>query len=265
MALSIPTQIEQDFQSGKASYRTFQTGFGAQSVLPVIGNSYIIIFGYVFNPAGGGWTKFDAVGAANQPMPFDIRQFGTQQILIFTGDDFFPFMHHVDIKSSAVVGDFDPATGFTSVTNLAYEVDNSPQEYTTYIRANKDVSIAHGLVDRAVQIVGAAIPTTPETPQFLSYGGSGLITGVQNDFNQPTFTPNQFLQPYFQQWASAPYSYGLIPAQATAQAWARPDFIGTDGMLPADTRLNALGLRDQVSSNYILTLHYALYQQTNNY
>jgi len=265
MALSIPAQIEQDFQSGKASYRTFQTGFGAQSVLPVIGNSYIIIFGYVFNPAGGGWTKFDPVGGSNWPQPFDVRQFGTQQILIYTGDDFFPFMHHVDVKVSAVVGDFDPATGNVGVTNLAYEIDTRPQEYATYIRANKDVSIAHGLVEKAVQAVSGTIPTTPETPQFLSYGGSGLITGVQNNFNTSTFQPNQFLQPYFEKWNAAPYSYGLIPAQATAQAWARPDFIGTDGMMPADLRLNTLGIRDQVSSNYILTLHYALYQQTNNY
>jgi hypothetical protein len=35
MSWSIPTKIEEDFISGKAQYRTFQTGVGGQSILPV--------------------------------------------------------------------------------------------------------------------------------------------------------------------------------------------------------------------------------------
>jgi hypothetical protein len=41
--------------AGKAVYRTFQTGNGGQSVLPVPPNSYVVIFGYDFSPAGGGY------------------------------------------------------------------------------------------------------------------------------------------------------------------------------------------------------------------
>jgi hypothetical protein len=54
MSWQIPTQIEQDIIAGKATYRTFQTGNGGQSILPVPANSYAVIFGYDFSPAGGG-------------------------------------------------------------------------------------------------------------------------------------------------------------------------------------------------------------------
>jgi hypothetical protein len=54
MSWSIPQQIEKDFISGKAQYRTFQTGVGGQSILPVPTNAYAVIFGYDFSPAGGG-------------------------------------------------------------------------------------------------------------------------------------------------------------------------------------------------------------------
>jgi hypothetical protein len=55
MSWSIPTKIEEDFISGKAQYRTFQTGVGGQSILPVPTNAYAVIFGYDFSPAGGGF------------------------------------------------------------------------------------------------------------------------------------------------------------------------------------------------------------------
>jgi hypothetical protein len=48
MSWQIPTQIEQDIIAGKATYRTFQTGNGGQSILPVPANSYAVIFGYDF-------------------------------------------------------------------------------------------------------------------------------------------------------------------------------------------------------------------------
>jgi hypothetical protein len=57
MSWQIPTQIEQDIIAGKATYRTFQTGNGGQSILPVPPNSYAVIFGYDFSPAGGGWLS----------------------------------------------------------------------------------------------------------------------------------------------------------------------------------------------------------------
>ena len=55
MSWQIPTQIEQDIIAGKAKYQTFQTGNGGQSMLPVPPNSYVVIFGYDFSPAGGGF------------------------------------------------------------------------------------------------------------------------------------------------------------------------------------------------------------------
>jgi hypothetical protein len=54
MSWQIPTQVEQDIIAGKATYRTFQTGNGGQSILPVPANAYVVIFGYDFSPAGGG-------------------------------------------------------------------------------------------------------------------------------------------------------------------------------------------------------------------
>jgi hypothetical protein len=48
MSWQIPTQIEQDIIAGKAQYRTFQTGVGGQSILPVPPNAYAVVFGYEF-------------------------------------------------------------------------------------------------------------------------------------------------------------------------------------------------------------------------
>jgi hypothetical protein len=66
MSWQIPTQVEQDIISGKATYRTFQTGNGGQSILPVPANAYVVIFGYDFSPAGGGMS-FRNTGAAPTP------------------------------------------------------------------------------------------------------------------------------------------------------------------------------------------------------
>jgi hypothetical protein len=64
MSWSIPTRIEEDFISGKAQYRTFQTGVGGQSILPVPSNAYAVVFGYDFSPAGGGLTFNDQIASA---------------------------------------------------------------------------------------------------------------------------------------------------------------------------------------------------------
>jgi hypothetical protein len=65
MSWQIPTQVEQDIIAGKAQYRTFQTGNGGQSVLPVPPNSYVVIFGYDFSPAGGGFKMLSQIDSAN--------------------------------------------------------------------------------------------------------------------------------------------------------------------------------------------------------
>jgi hypothetical protein len=108
MSWSIPAQVEKDIIAGKATYRTFQTGMGGQSILPVPANSYAVIFGYDFSPAGGGIKKMfiskfslfnRAVTVLNDAV---IRWFETQQLSFYTGTDFYPFIHHVDVKSTAL-------------------------------------------------------------------------------------------------------------------------------------------------------------------
>jgi hypothetical protein len=56
MSWQIPQQIEQDIIAGKAQYRTFQTGVGGQSILPVPNNAYAVVFGYDFSPCWW-WVK----------------------------------------------------------------------------------------------------------------------------------------------------------------------------------------------------------------
>ena len=96
MSWSIPQQIEKDFISGKAQYRTFQTGVGGQSILPVPNNAYAVIFGYDFSPAGGGIFSEETQNTDPQLSSATLRFFETQQISFYTGTDFFPFIHHVD-------------------------------------------------------------------------------------------------------------------------------------------------------------------------
>ena len=62
MSWQIPTQIEQDIIANKAQYRTFQTGVGGQSILPVPPNAYAVVFGYDFSPAGGGIVQYQEIG-----------------------------------------------------------------------------------------------------------------------------------------------------------------------------------------------------------
>jgi hypothetical protein len=97
MSIAIPTLIEKDIREGKARYSTFQTGIGGQSVLKVPSNSYIIIFGYDYSPAGGGLIQTAAVTGVPRLIPPAIRAFSTQQISFYTGQAFHPFVHHVEI------------------------------------------------------------------------------------------------------------------------------------------------------------------------
>ena len=102
MSWSIPALIEADIKSGKAQYRTFQTGNGGQSILPVPSNSYAVIFGYDFSPAGGGANQYEQfpIDTIARLYPVYIRFFETQQISFYTGTDFFPFIHHINVNQS---------------------------------------------------------------------------------------------------------------------------------------------------------------------
>jgi hypothetical protein len=151
MSWQIPTQIEQDIIAGKAKYQTFQTGNGGQSILPVPPNSYVVIFGYDFSPAGGGFKTFAERPASEQNLLNNTAQrwFETQQISFYTGTDFFPFIHHVDIKSttvlntwSAVVPDQNEALTYFTID----EIDNTPLARQIYVTSTNDVTITHGLI-----------------------------------------------------------------------------------------------------------------------
>jgi hypothetical protein len=58
MSWSIPTRIEEDFISGKAQYRTFQTGVGGQSILPVPTNATLLFSAMTFRQLVEGLNIF---------------------------------------------------------------------------------------------------------------------------------------------------------------------------------------------------------------
>ena len=249
MSWQIPTQIEQDIIAGKAQYRTFQTGVGGQSILPVPPNAYAVVFGYDYSPAGGGITYFEQyLEILTDPR---IRFFETQQISFYTGTDFYPFIHHVNSTQAAVR---------TEGQNfLFWTIDNTPIARQVYITSDKDITISVGLVlDSDVATTGA-IPITNRTPALLTYGGSPQTPAVQTDFG-PAANPIQFMQPSPKDFQD--FGFGLLPNGANGQAFATPDT--ARGLYDPSVFLGALSpqIRDAAAANYFLCLHYALYTRT---
>ena len=270
MSWQIPTQIEQDIIAGKAKYQTFQTGNGGQSILPVPPNSYVVIFGYDFSPAGGGF-KFLSFGIA-QGGTGDIgilnnaaiRFFETQQISFYTGTDFFPFIHHVDVKTTALLNTISnavPPTGNQVSSNQIYEeIDSTPLARQVYITSTNDVTITHGLILNATRVTENAIPVTSRTPGTLTYGGSALANQTQTNYG-PNATPLEFMQPSPKDFQD--FGFGLLPGNADGQAFATPDL--TNGLKPASLQLKDIGgvtFMDAAAANYYLCLHYAIYSKT---
>jgi len=254
MSWQIPTQIEQDIISGKATYKTFQTGSGGQSILPVPPNSYAVIFGYDFSPAGGGLTVFnnDDTGLPNLH-PIVVRWFETQQISFYTGTDFFPFIHHINVNQSSILNSIVPTV------QLRYDINNSPIARQVYITSTNDITITVGLILDSDVATQNAIPVTNRTPQGLTYGGSGQVINTQTDFG-PALTPQQFMQPSPKDYAD--FGFGLLPANADGQAFATPDT--ARGLYDPSAYLATLGdtFRNAAACNYFLCLHYAIYTQT---
>jgi hypothetical protein len=266
MSWQIPTQIELDIIAGKAVYRTFQTGNGGQSILQVPTNSYAVIFGYDFSPAGGGLSIVNLV----QPIATDgfrqhsavARWFETQQISFYTGNDFYPFIHHVNVEESAVVGSTNASTPDNETTETVYSIltiNNSPIARQLYITSTNDVTITHGLILTSARASANAIPITNRTPQALTYGGSAQTMNTQTDYG-PILTPQQFMQPSPKDYAD--FAFGLLPGNADNQAFATPDNVR--GLLDSSNLLSILSvdIRDAAASNYFLNIHYALYSQT---
>lgn len=253
MSWQIPTQVELDIIAGKAQYRTFQTGNGGQSILPVPSNSYVVIFGYDFSPAGGGLRTSAGATASPELTPSVIRWFETQQISFYTGTDFYPFIHHVNTQYSCL---FDQ--NLSSSVDF-YTIDNSPIARQIYITSTNDVSVTHGLILNASPATQNAIPITNRTPKFLTYGGSGQVMNTQTNYG-PGAGPQQFMQPSPKDYQD--FAFGLLPSNADGQAFATPDT--TNGLYDSSAYLTTLGdtFVTAAATNYYLCLHYALYTQT---
>lgn len=258
MSWQIPTQVEQDIIAGKAKYQTFQTGNGGQSILQVPPNSFVVIFGYDFSPAGGGFVYqgVPIFGTGTDAILSDsfIRLFETQQISFYTGTDFFPFIHHVNINSTPRIITIDNSNA------LAFqEIDNTPIARQVYITSTQDVAITHGLILNATPATTGAIPVTSRTPGFLTYGGSGQLIQAQTNYG-PGGTPLQFMQPSPKDFQD--FALGLLPGNADNQAFATPD--ATNGLLEANVHLLTLGANftRAAAANYYLCMHYAIYSKT---
>jgi len=268
MSWSIPTKIEEDFISGKAQYRTFQTGVGGQSILPVPNNAYAVVFGYDFSPAGGGFKRNTVAPAITGVGPFSqindlfVRYFETQQISFYTGTDFYPFIHHIDVKTTIAGLTFNntnPADSFVTNFQANEEIDNTPISRQVYITSDKDITISVGLILDSDVASQNAIPQTNRTPALLTYGGSGQVVATQTDFG-PAASPIQFMQPSPKDYQD--FGFGLLPNGASGQAFATPDT--ARGLYDPSSLLQILGdnYRDAAACNYFLCLHYALYTQS---
>jgi len=254
MSWQIPTLIEQDIKNGKAQYRTFQTGNGGQSIMPVPSNSYVVIFGYDFSPAGGGFQLLQSASLGTELSAEAIRWFETQQISFYTGTDFYPFIHHVNMNNTAIYN----ATDFFQKNFLS--IDNSPIARQVYITSSNDVTITVGLILTSNRTTASAIPVTNRTPFALTYGGSAQTPNTQTDFG-PAGTPLQFMQPSPKDYQD--FGLGILPSNADGQAFATPDIV--NGLYEPSTYLrDVLGgtFANSAACNYYLNLHYALYTQT---
>ena len=268
MSWQIPTQIEQDIIAGKAQYRTFQTGLGGQSILPVPNNAYAVVFGYDFSPAGGGFKDITALTNAGGAGRVElnnarVRFFETQQISFYTGTDFYPFIHHVDVKtvisplqiSNLVV----PTNNTVNLYQVFEEIDNTPIARQVYITSDKDITITVGLIQTIDPATTGAIPITNRTPALLTYGGSPQTPNVQTDLG-PALNPIQFMQPSPKDFQD--FGFGLLPNNANGQCFATPD--ATRGLVDPSVYLNTFGatFTEAAAANYFLCLHYALYTRT---
>jgi hypothetical protein len=249
MSFSIPAQIEQDIICGRASYQTFQTGNGGQSVLPVSPNSYIVIFGYDFSPAGGGLYNTQILSNTTELATDTLRFFETQQISFYTGSDFFPFIHHVDLVPSLTID------GAANV--IVNSINNRPISRQVYITSPRSVAITVGLILQTDDPLQAAIPITDTTPQQLTFGGSGQVMNIQTAYSQGGTNPT-FVQPELANYAK--YSLPALPANESEQSFAVPDI--ANGLVDPSSYITSLGIPEafrQAACAYYLCVHYAVY------
>ena len=270
--MTIPTEIEKDIRSGKARYQTFQTGIGGQSVLKVDPNSYIVIFGYDFSPAGGGFTVTQNVttvpGGQQSLMNVDIQAFASQQIAFYTGQAFHPFVHHVPIDSETYP--YQTSNGSPSSTTEVHTVqtvDATPINRNVYIISQQNVSVTVGLMETIDPLVinpitSSSLDVTQNTPLGVSYGGDVNPHPIQTVLSNAT--GSIFVQPSIED--SDLYGTGVPPVvEQQDQVYLKPETgsaVSGVGLIdPVDyinNRLNATWT-SLYSIHYFLNVHYALY------
>lgn len=258
MSWQIPPQIEQDIISGKASYQTHQVGYGGQSVLAVKPNSYIVVFGYDFSPAGGGLSVKQLINVDDPAVqcPTGLRWFGTQQVAFFNGNDFYPFVHNVPLENSVYT-----QQGIELDNYVLWNVNNSPIARQLYLTSTNNLTISVGLVLQGNQVQNNATPVTGSTPFALSYGGSGQLNNAELELNLAG--SRNYIQP---QIPTNNYGFAVINVDNSDQLYWFPD--GTFGILDPMAHIqgtfdpNIDDASNQAAANYKLCLHYALYSAT---
>ena len=245
----IPTLIEKDIKSGKARYKTFQTGVGGQSVLTVPSNSYIIIYGYDFIPAGGGFIGTTVPGSNDSPIDEPLGAFMLQQVSFLGSNSFHPFMHHQNLQSRFL----------SSGTNRA-AIECLNQHTDVYIISSTDVAITVGLVLKLETELAQAIPVTNKTPFALTYGGDAQTPNIATAFSKGVANPPIFLQPSQKEFDS--YTTSSFVDNANDQVFAVPDAV--NGLIEPSSYINtnlvtAAEINKNASMHYYLNVQYALY------
>lgn len=252
----ITPRIEADILDGKAVYQTKQFGFGGQNILKVGSGESIVIFGYEYNAAGAGFGFVErATPSASglRVIPVEIRTLMTQQVSFYTGGGFFPFVHHVPMQMSEQTALTDPATGQVTEVATTYSIVPNIVYRDTYIPADRNVAISVGLLTTATRL-GGTMPATGILTPTLTYGGSGQVQNVQTDISGGLL---QYLQPGIPEFQT--FGFGLIPANASDQSFGVPAAAG--GLEDPTRHLTTIGAaaRDIWASNYLITIHYAVY------
>ena len=241
----IPTLIEKDIREGKARYKTYQTGIGGQSAIIVPPNSYIIIFGFTFCPAGGGFIGTTTGAAANNQIEEPLRSFLTQQVSFLTSSGFFPYIYHTELTSR-----------FLNNTSNKAMINTRPIYEDCYFISSSDVSITMGLISQVDINTNATIPVTNKTPNALTFGGSGIECALETLFAPSAANPLNFVQPSAVDFED--YGAGLA-LNPNDQAFAVPD--QADG-LKSPTKFiddELAATRADAAMHYFLNVKYALY------
>lgn len=253
--MMIPEIIAQDFYQGKAQYKTFQTGFGGQSVLSVPKGAEIVVFGYDFSPAGGGLLCVgnDTAGAPGTLVqtPNVFKPFETQQVSFFNGVEVFPFIHHVEINHSVQWG----------LTRSTLNVNNEPISRPVWIKSTKDLSITVGLIAQNTTPVRTAINPTDTTPPGITFGGSGIVQNTNTALSPATAPQSIFSQPEIN-ISGVNDKYGTpSDTQSIDQVFFKPDQV--NGLIEPTAYLDSLipQLYNTTAANYFLCIHYALYNK----